>query len=178
MAAPSSQRPACRVRERRAPRGYSLAQVVLHWTIAALVFFQLIFNEPMQEAFDDRVDGEPIDEMVGATIHASVGITVLTLAIIRLAIRLTRGAPPAHRDKPVLLIWIGYATHIALYGFIFLMPLTGALAWFFGIELSATLHETGRLLLIPTIGFHVLGGLAEHFVFRNDSLVRMLRPSR
>ena len=58
------------------------------------------------------------------------------------------------------------------------MPLTGALAWFFGIELSATLHETGRLLLIPTIGFHVLGGLAEHFVFRNDSLVRMLRPSR
>ena len=162
--------------ERTAPRGYSLAQIVLHWTIAALVIFQLIFNKPMQEAFDDRIDGEPIDQMAGATIHAAVGITILVLAVIRLAIRLTRGAPAAHRDKPMLLIWIGYATHWALYGFIFLMPLTGATAWFFGVEAAASIHETGRLLLIPIIGFHVLGALAEHFVFRNDSLRRMLRP--
>ena len=166
------------MRDRPAPRGYSLAQIVLHWTIAALVVFQLIFNKPMQEAFDDRIDGEPIDEMGGATIHIVVGLTILLLALIRLAIRFTRGAPPAHRDKHVVLIWIGYATHYALYGFIFAMPLTGALAWFMGIELSAELHEIGRLLLIPAIGFHVLGALAEHFVFRNDSLMRMLRPAR
>ncbi len=162
--------------ERTAPRGYSLAQIVLHWTIAALVIFQLIFNKPMQEAFDDRIDGEPVDQMPGALIHAGVGITVLVLAVIRLAIRLTRGAPAAHRDKPAMLIWIGYATHAALYGFIFLMPLTGATAWFLGVEFSARIHETGRLLLIPIIGFHVLGALAEHFVFHNDSLLRMLRP--
>ena len=104
-------------------------------------------------------------------------VTILVLAIIRLAIRLTRGAPPAHRDKHAILIWIGYATHFALYGFIFLMPFTGALAWFFGIELSAEIHEIGRLILIPTIGLHILGGLAEHFVFKNDSLLRMLRPA-
>ena len=163
--------------ERIAPAGYSLAQIALHWTIAALVIFQLIFNKPMQEAFDDRIDGEPIDEMGGATIHIAVGVTILVLAIIRLAIRLTRGAPPAHRDKHAILIWIGYATHFALYGFIFLMPLTGALAWFFGIELSAEIHEIGRLILIPTIGLHILGGLAEHFIFKNDSLLRMLRPA-
>ena len=163
--------------EPAAPGGYSLAQIVLHWTIAALVIFQLIFNKPMQEAFDDRIDGEPIDEMGGALIHIAIGITILVLALIRLAIRLTRGAPPAHRDKHISLIWIGYATHAALYGFIFAMPLTGALAWFFGIELSAEIHETGRLLLIPIIGVHILGGLAEHFVFKNDSLMRMLRPS-
>lgn len=165
------------MRERAAPHGYSLAQIVLHWTIAALVIFQLIFNKPMQEAFDDRIDGEPIDEMGGATIHIAVGVTVLVLAIIRLAIRLTRGAPPAHRDKHIVLIWIGYATHLALYGFIFAMPLTGALAWFFGIEPSAQIHEIGRLILIPTIGLHVVGGLAEHFVFKNDSLLRMFRPA-
>ena len=163
--------------ERAAPGGYSLAQIVLHWTIATLVIFQLIFNKPMQEAFDDRIDGEPIDEMGGATIHIAVGVTVLVLAIIRLAIRLTRGAPAAHDDKPAIINWLGYATHFLLYGFIFAMPLTGAIAWFLGIELSAEIHETGRLILIPTIGLHVLGALAEHFVFKNDTLIRMLRPS-
>ena len=163
--------------ERAAPGGYSLAQIVLHWTIATRGIFQLIFNKPMQEAFDDRIDGEPIDEMAGATLHIAVGVTVLVLAIIRLAIRLTRGAPAAHDDKPAIVNWLGYATHFLLYGFIFAMPLTGALAWFFGIELSAEIHEIGRLILIPTIGFHVLGALAEHFVFKNDTLMRMLRPS-
>jgi cytochrome b561 len=163
--------------ERAAPEGYSLAQIILHWTIAAMVIFQLVFNGPMQEAFDDRIDGEPIDEMGGALIHAGVGLTILALAVIRLLLRFSRGVPLAHEDKSPVLVWIGYATHLLLYGFIFLMPITGGLAWFFGIEISAEIHEIGRLILIPAIGFHVLGALAEHFVFKNDSLVRMLRPA-
>ena len=164
------------MRERPPPRGYSLSQIILHWTIAALVIFQLVFNKPMQEAFDDRLDGESTDDMLGALVHVGVGVTILILAVIRLAIRLRRGAPPAHDDKPAILNWIGYATHALLYGFIFAMPLTGALAWFFGVELSAEIHEVGRLVLIPVIGLHVLGALAEHFVFKNDSLMRMLVP--
>jgi cytochrome b561 len=164
------------MREAGELKGYSLTQIVLHWTIAALVIFQLVFNKPMQEAFDDRLDGETTDAMAGALVHAGVGITILLLAVIRLAIRLTRGAPPVHHDKPEIINWLGYATHALLYGFIFAMPLTGAVAWFLGVEFSAELHETGRLVLIPVIGLHVLGALAEHFVFRNDSLTRMLSP--
>ena len=34
------------------------------------------------------------------------------------------------------------------------------------------------LILIPLIGLHVLGALAEHFIFRNDGLMRMLKPER
>jgi cytochrome b561 len=161
----------------KVPPGYSLAQIVLHWTIAVLVIFQLVFNKPMQEAFDDRMDGEATDQMLGALVHIGVGVTILALAIVRLAIRLRRGAPPAHDDKPAILNWLGYATHFLLYGFIFAMPLTGAFAWSFGIELSAEIHEIGRLVLIPTIGLHAIGALAEHFVFKNNSLIRMLRPA-
>ncbi len=157
-------------------QAYSLAQIVLHWTIAAMVIFQLVFNKPMQEAFDDRMDGAVPDDMVGALVHAGVGIAVLVLAVLRLTLRLTRGAPGAHDDKPAIFNWLGLVTHWLLYGFIFLMPVTGALAWFAGIEFSAELHELGRLVLIPAIGFHVLGALAEHFVFRNNSLSRMLKP--
>jgi cytochrome b561 len=102
---------------------------------------------------------------------------VLVLAAIRLTIRIIRGAPAPYKDTPVILSWLGHATHVLLYGFIFLMPLTGAIAWFFGIELAAEAHEIGRLILVPAIGFHVLGALAEHFVFRNDTLKRMLRAT-
>lgn len=160
------------------PRGYSTIQIVLHWTIAALVIFQLLVNQDMQHAFEDRLEGTSIEEMGGAMLHIGVGLTVLALAIARLTIRLIRGAPPAHDDKPAFINWLGYATHALLYGFIFAMPLTGAIAWFFGLEFSAELHEVGRLVLVPAIGAHVLGALAEHFVFKNDSFVRMLRAPR
>jgi cytochrome b561 len=160
-----------------APKGYSTAQIVLHWTIAALVVFQLLFHDAVERAFDDRMDGDPVETMGGALVHVGVGVTILILAVIRLAIRLRRGAPPPHDDKPAIINWIGYATHFLLYAFIFAMPLTGALAWFGGIEASAEIHELGRLILMPMIGLHVLGALAEHFVFRNDTLMRMLRSA-
>lgn len=158
------------------PRGYSRIQIVLHWTIAALVIFQLFVNEAMQRAFAGRLDGQ-IENQNGALLHMVVGLAVLLLAIFRLALRLMRGAPAPYKDTPAILRWLGHATHILLYGFIFLMPLTGATAWFLGLEFAAELHEIGRLILVPAIGLHVVGALVEHFVFRNDTLMRMLRAT-
>jgi cytochrome b561 len=163
---------------RQAVRGYSTLQIALHWTIALLVFIQLVFNEPIQEAFDARLDGEADGAMGGAMVHVAIGMTILVLAIIRVAARAMRGAPPAHADTPLILRGIGYIVHALLYLFIFAMPITGAIAWFGGVELSGELHEIGRLILIPLIGLHIIGGLAEHFVFRNDTLMRMLKPDR
>lgn len=160
------------------PRGYSTLQVVLHWTIAALVIFQLLINEGMQDAFDDLLDGDAVEEMNWALLHIGVGLTVLLLAFVRVLVRWRRGVPPPHEGTSQLVRWISWLTHVLLYGFIFFMPLTGALAWFFGIEFSAELHELGRLVLIPLIGLHVIGGLVEHFVFGNDTLMRMLGPQR
>lgn len=156
------------------PKNYSTVQIVLHWTIAALVIFQLFVNQSMQHAFADRLDGDAVDDMDGALLHMVVGSTVLALALVRLVIRLVRGTPSPYPGTPAILNWLGHAVHILLYGFIFLMPLTGALAWFGGLELAAEGHELGRLILVPAIGLHVMGALAEHFVFRNDTLKRML----
>lgn len=160
-----------------APRGYSKIQIALHWTIAVLVLLQLFVNEDMQRAFNDRLEGGQLGASSGALLHIVVGLTVLALALLRLTIRLVRGAPPPHASNPAIVNWLGHATHFLLYGFIILMPLTGAIAWFFGVEFSAKLHEIGRLVLIPAISLHVLGALVEHFVFRNDSLRRMLKAS-
>jgi len=143
--------------------------------IAALILFQLVVHDGMSDARDDRADGERIREGLGwAYLHIAVGVTVLLLAVARFYIRLARGVPPAHRDKPAPLIWLGTATHAALYVLIFAMPVTGAAAWFGRAEEAADIHETLRTVLVILVGLHVLGALGEHFVFRNDTLMRML----
>lgn len=158
------------------PEGYSLLQIILHWTIAALIIFQLLVNDGMERAFDDRMDGKTIEDGAWALLHIGVGLTIFVLALVRVVVRVVRGAPPAHDDKPAIINWVGYAVHALLYGFIFLMPLSGMGAWFGGSDLAGEVHEIAQLLLIPVIVLHVLGAFAEHFVFRNDTLLRMLRP--
>jgi len=163
---------------RIAPKGYSLLQIVLHWTIAALVVLQLLVNESIQNEFKSRSDGETFDIEAGALLHIVVGLSIFALAGFRLLVRLRRGAPEQHSTNPPLINLAGHAAHLLLYAFLFAMPLTGAIAWFTGLELSAVLHELGRFVLIPLIALHAFGALVEHFVFKTDSLKRMLRSGR
>jgi cytochrome b561 len=162
-----------------APRSYSSLQIALHWTIAALVVFQLLVHDGMVDAFEASMHGEPVGGNIGwAYLHIGVGVSVLLLAIVRLTVRLNRGAPPVHHDKPEFLVWLAYTTHILLYTFIFLMPLSGAIAWFFELDFSAGIHVLAKNILIPLVTLHVVGALTEHFVLKNDTLVRMLGLQR
>jgi cytochrome b561 len=159
-------------------RGYSFLQIALHWTIAALVLFQLLFHDGMEETWDALEDGEraaAADE-AGAMLHIAVGASILVLALVRIVVRLTRGAPPVPPQHPLPLRLVASATHAALYGFLFLQPLAGAAAWFLGIEAAAEVHALGPYIIIPLVALHAAGALAEHFVFRTDVLKRMLRP--
>jgi cytochrome b561 len=156
------------------PAAYSRLQIVLHWSIAALIVVQLAYNAPMQAAFDDRVDGSGASAPAGALFHIAVGSTVLALAVLRLAVRLVRGAPAPPQDSPAIVVWAAHLTHAALYVMIFAMPLTGLVAWIGASGISATFHEIGRLMLIALIGLHIFGALVEQFVFRHETLQRML----
>lgn len=158
--------------------GYSRLQIVLHWTIATLVVLQIAVNEGVRIAFRDRIAGETVDPSPGAWFHIVVGLTILALTLLRLGIRLRRGTPEPVPGVPPLLHHVAWVAHAALYGALFLMPLTGAIAWFGGSEWSAMVHETGRLLFVALILGHVFGALLEHFVLGNDTLMRMLRATQ
>jgi cytochrome b561 len=166
MASPSSQ------------QGYSLTQIVLHWLIAALVIFQILFGEdigPAYRAFSKATEPSAAD-LFNANLHVYAGIAIFVLAILRVAIRVTRGAPAAPADETAAQKYIAAGTHLVLYLAILVMPITGGVAWFLGVESAAEVHEIGKPLLIVFVTLHVLGALYQHFVKRSKVMVRMVKP--
>ena len=158
------------------PRRYSRLQIALHWIIAALILVQLTINSDMQQAFAQRIAGGPLPSDFGAWFHAGMGILALALALLRLLVRTKRGVPSPPKGVHPVLNALSHGTHVLLYGFLFFMPVTGALAWLAGIELAAVLHELGRLILIPAILLHIGGAVVEEVVLDNRVLRRITRP--
>jgi cytochrome b561 len=58
-------------------------------------------------------------------LHKPLGVAVLVLALVRLAVRMRRGAPPLPDDMPSLQKGVAHLSHIALYGLMIAMPLLG-----------------------------------------------------
>ena len=155
--------------------GYSRAQVILHWVIAALILFQLLVHEGMETAFDARMDGEGVGG--NPLPHIVVGVTILVLAAIRVGIRLTRGAPPHPQDQPAILGVVANIVHGLIYVLLFAMPLSGAVAWFGGIEGAGDAHGGFlRYALVGLVILHIIGALVQQFVLRSGVLMRMLKP--
>lgn len=158
--------------------GYSLAQIVLHWAVVVLVIAQYLGHDAMEDAWDTIRDGgtPSAETLFGANMHAAIGATILVLALIRLYLRFTRGAPPVPKENPAPLRFVAKATHVLLYALIIGLPLGGAAAWFFGVAPAAGVHSLGTKVLFFVAILHVLGALYEHFVAHTDVLKRMLRP--
>ena len=161
-------------------RGYSTAQIALHWTIAVLVILQVALHDGMVATFGARRgDGAATEsEVLLADLHVAFGIAVFVLALLRVALRVTRGAPPPPEAEHPALRTIARATHLALYAIILAMPVTGGLAWFAGMDAMAKLHGAGKVAVFVLVILHVAGALYHHFVLKTDVLRRMLRPAR
>jgi cytochrome b561 len=161
------------------PSGYSLSQILLHWLIAILVIFQILFGEGMEHAFDAKIEHKPVDssDALGANIHLYVGIAIFVLAVLRLIVRAKNGVPPAPPGTSGVKKAIAAGTQHLLYLVILLMPVSGAVAWFGGIEIVGTVHKVGEPLIVLLVLLHVLGALVQHFIAKTNVLVRMLRPA-
>jgi cytochrome b561/polyisoprenoid-binding protein YceI len=95
---------------------YSVAAIVLHWAIAALVLAQLMLAS--------RMGGRTPEAFALMQLHKSIGLTILLLTIVRLGWRLTHRPPP----MPPLTRWeriLARAVHVAFYILTIALPLTG-----------------------------------------------------
>lgn len=160
--------------------GYSTPQIALHWAIAVLVIVQFVLHDGIVAVRGAGQGGAPAtgSEALLADLHIAFGVAIFTLALLRVALRVRRGAPPPPEDERPALRILARATHLALYAIILGMPITGGLAWFAGIEAMADLHRAGKPAVIVLVGLHVAGALYHHFVLKTDVLRRMLKPER
>jgi cytochrome b561 len=169
---------------------YDRIAVLLHWFIAALMIYMVVFGEDLMS--------RRATDASGATWHASIGISILVLSLARLLWRLTH-TPPAL--PTTMKNWEARLSHYAHYAFYFMMiglPLTGLLgfgerasrvpimsdATVFGLFPVPRLdilpglnwddvHGLLSKLMYPLIALHVLAALKHQFIDKDGLLKRM-----
>lgn len=178
-------------------RAYGSVHRFLHWTIAVLILSAIGLGL-YAESF--RAGGAAtLARMVEVfSIHKTVGIAVLFLALARILWVLVQDHPrPLHPERKVE-TFVASAVHWALYGGMVLMPLAGWLLhtaapgggfadilWPFGqrlpgvpqdAELSerfTAFHVNGWWLLAVLILLHVGGAMKHSVIDRDATLARM-----
>ncbi|HEY0183475.1 MAG TPA: cytochrome b [Rhodopila sp.] len=93
-------------------------QRLLHWLMAVCILAMLFIGVGMVSTVMPKY-------LPLVTIHKSLGIGILVLAIIRLAVRLRYGAPPLPPDLPGPMQLAAHLSHYALYALMIGMPLIG-----------------------------------------------------
>jgi cytochrome b561 len=160
------------------PKGYSSAQIGLHWIIALLIALQFLFNEPMGEAFDSLMRGTVPPFSWGVWAHIAGGVAILALVLWRVALRRSRGVPPPPEGDGTLLGRAATLGHWALYALMLLLPVSGLVAWFGGVETAAEAHEVMTSVLLFVVAVHVAAALWHQFWLKDHLLLRMMRAER
>ncbi len=166
---------------------------LLHWAIVLLIATIAILGLTMT----DMANG-PSKIKIYA-LHKSLGLTLLSLVLLRLLWRFYAGAPKPVAGTPHWQERIASLTHWALYALMFAMPITGWLfnsssgypLQYFGLfnlpkiaavdpglaDLSESLHENGFWLLLLLVLAHA-GAAFYHHLFQNDDTLRRMLPMR
>ncbi len=159
-------------------KGFSHTQILLHWAVALLIVFNLVFNDAMSALWEQIEHTGPTPTTIGAWAHIIAGGAVLALVAWRLALRFTRGVPHAPAGTNTWLKRGGDLGHIALYALMIALPVTGLMAFFGGFDTLGELHaEFLKSLLWALIVLHVVAALYHHFILKDGLLNRMRKPS-
>jgi cytochrome b561 len=157
-----------------APTGYTRVQIALHWIAALLILQQYVFKDAMSAAWEAFGDGleTAFDPLVLA--HVAGGALILVFALWRLSIRARRGAPVIVGESGLQRA-LAKGTHVGLYALMILMPVSGSVAWFGGVDAAAQGHNILKVALLALIALHVAGALWHQFVLKDGLLMRMRR---
>lgn len=172
------------------PTAYTRTAIALHWLMAFGLLATLSLGLYMAD-----LPLSPSKLQLYAY-HKWAGVSLFGLLLGRLAWRLTHQPPALPSATSESQRWLVQVMHLALYGLMVLIPLSGWLmssakgfqTVYFGVlpipdllaknpelgELLATWHGGLNLLLVVTVLGHAAAALKHHFVDRDDVLRRML----
>jgi len=160
--------------------GYSRLQVGLHWAVAILVAFQFLAHNAIETAWNNDLNGISPSENTDVLVymHVAGGLLILALALCRIYLRITRGAPEPPADEPHIMKIASEGVHGLIYVVLLSLPASGAIAWFFDIKLAGVAHEYLQAILLGLIAAHIAGALFQHLVRRSDVMMRMFAPDK
>jgi len=157
------------------PIGFSRIQIRLHWVVALLVGFQLVFGDGMSDAWKVFVKGGSLTYSPAVIVHIVVGDLVFLLVAWRLILRSRRGVPAPADGESELQILVAKAVHISLYVVLFLTPISGALAVFGKVQIAGGVHELMKGAILALVALHIVGALYNQYVLKNGLMARMIR---
>ena len=170
---------------------YDTVAMSLHWLIAVLIIFMLVFGgDLMNRRHPDTFN---------ASVHASIGATILMLSFFRLLWRIRKPSPPLPETMRLWEIALSKATHAIFCVMMIGLPISGWLAFsdtvtkhpgfmgtsFFGllqvVQIPSAIglpfdgiHSFGSNFMIALISLHVLAALKHQFIDKDPQLRRMV----
>lgn len=173
---------------------YGLIHQTLHWCTALLILFLLALGIYMHD-LPINTEGEVAYKVWLYSLHKTVGITLLAVALIRIAWAIAQPHPaPLHKGVEA---WAAKTVHWLLYGSIVAMPVLGwvhhaategyapiwwplsqnlplvpesaAVAHWFG-----TAHWVAGIILVGSLVLHIAGAVKHAVIDRDQTLARML----
>jgi cytochrome b561 len=178
---------------RNTPRRWGAIAQLLHWLIVLFIVAQFT----LATLFEQLPAGAK--KLTLLSRHKSIGITILMLALVRLAWRWSNPTPTLPDTLKPYERTLARLTHALLYVLLFAVPLSGWLmssargfpvSWFGFLQLpdlvpkNKALYEallTTHGILAWTLGVvatvHLVAALKHHFVLKDDVLRRMLPSS-
>ena len=169
---------------------YTHTAVALHWLIALLIFSAFPLGLYMH---DLPLSPEKLEYFA---YHKWIGVSVFTLAIVRLGWRLFHPAPALPPGMPRWEQRVAHAGHVLLYVLLFIVPISGWLqssaagmqtVWFAVLPIPdvvprskvlaanlLTLHQGLNWLLAALVVGHIAAALRHHWICRDDTLARMV----
>ena len=172
---------------------YGAIAKLFHWVTLGLMLVALPLGFVIQHVKD-------ASKMGFYALHESAGLTILFVALARLAWRRLSPPPSLPNDMPKLMRTTSTAVHHGLYALLILQPLLGFLAtnaWGFPMQgataylgfiempkfmeaweglakILSLLHSIGGWLLVVLIALHIAGALFHHAIRRDGTLMRMI----
>jgi len=150
--------------------GYSGVQIALHWMVAILIVVAWFTGEGGEAAMKVVEDGG----VAGFVPHVAIGLSILALVVIRLLVRLGRGAPAAVGEPGSLAAMASDWGHRLIYLMMIAVPLGGVATFFLGLDVG-DVHALAANVLMAVVLGHALMALYHQYVLKDGLIRRMMR---
>ncbi|MGA2189577.1 MAG: cytochrome b [Steroidobacteraceae bacterium] len=175
-----------------APPSYTKVAVYLHWVMALFILLNLSVGFFMETFANPSPQRNNV-----LFYHASIGMLIFVLAVLRLGWRLAHRPPPMPQSISKAQQTAAHGLHWVLYLLILVQPISGYvhrmagnhLVSFFGLFnlpvligkneplrlLTDTIHDSGAIIIAILVAGHIAAAL-KHRLFDRDLVLQRMIP--